>query len=91
VDGHETQDDIGSTFQNVENILVKPGWSALRHVSFKVMIACCLVPKEDSAKLSESLQSLPEKYLSHLSKLDSVTLNYSAYIVDSECAFDSSD
>ena len=86
VDGHETEEFIGSTIQKVEEVLVKPGWSALRQVSFKVSIACCMVPKEDSAKLSEALQSLPDKYLSHLSNLESVAFNYSAYVV--ECAFD---
>jgi hypothetical protein len=69
VDGHESEDFIGSTIRNVEKVLVKPGWSALRQVSFKVAITCCLVSREDSAKLSEALQSLP--YLSHLSKFES--------------------
>ena len=32
--GQETEDFIGSVFQKVEEILVKPGWSALRQVSF---------------------------------------------------------
>jgi len=86
VDGDETKDSIGYIIQKVEKVLVKPGWSALRQVSFKLLIACCQVSKEDSAKLSEALQSLPEKYLSHLSKLESVTFNFSAYVV--KCAFD---
>jgi hypothetical protein len=42
VDGHGTEDLIGSTIQNVEGVLVKPGWSALSHISFDVSIACCL-------------------------------------------------
>ena len=86
VDGDETVDSIGSIIQKVEKVLIKPGWSALRQVFFKLSIACCQVSKEDSAELSEALQSLPNKYLSHLSKLESVAFNFSAYVV--KCAFD---
>ena len=86
VDGDETADFIGSRIQKVENVLVKPGWSALKQVYFKISIACCLESKETSAKLKEALQSLPDKYLSQLSKLDSVTLTYSADIV--KCVFE---
>jgi len=63
----------------VEKVLVKPGWSALRQVSFKVLIPGW--PAESSAELSEMLQSLPDKYLSHLSKLESVAFNYSVCLV----------
>ena len=87
VTGHETEDFIGSIFQDVENVLVKPGWSALRRVSFKVPIGCCLVSKKVTAKLFDTLQSVPDKYLSHLSKLESVALSFSAYVV--KCAFES--
>lgn len=83
VDGYETEEYIGSIVQKVEEVLIKPGWSALRQVTFKVEIACCLVPREDSAKLSEVVQSLPDKYLSRLSKQFEV--NYSAFVV--KCAF----
>ena len=86
VDGHETKDFIGTIIQNMEKVLVKPGWSALRQVSFEVSIACCLVSRVTSAELSEALQSLPDKYLSHLSKLDSIDFNFSASIV--KCAFE---
>ena len=68
--GGEKEDSIGSTFQGVEEVLAKPGWSALRQVSFKVSVA------KRAAKLCEALQSLPNKYLSHLSKLGSVAFNY---------------
>jgi hypothetical protein len=85
VDSDETVDSIGSIIQKVEKELVKPGWSALRQISFTFLISCCHVSREDSAKLSEALQSLPDKYLSHLSKLDSVAFN-SAYV--DKCAFD---
>ena len=83
IDGDESEDFIGSLFQKVEVVLVKPGchWSALRQVSFKVTIACCLVPTEDSAMLCEALQSLPDKYLSCLPKLESVAFNFSVYVV----------
>jgi hypothetical protein len=86
VDGYETEVFIGSIIQDVEKVLVKPGWSALRQVSFKVSIACCLVSREDSAVLSEALQSLPDTYLIQLSKLESVAFNFSAYVV--KCAFE---
>ena len=38
VDWHtsDTDDFIGSTMQEVEKVVVKPGWSTLRKVSFKV-------------------------------------------------------
>ena len=75
VDGDETEDSIGSVMQKVEKVLVKPGWSALKQVSLKVSIAS----SENSVKLCEALQSLPHKYLSHLSKLESIAFNYSAY------------
>ena len=86
-DGHESEDFVGTIIQDVEKVLVKPGWSALKRVSFKVSIACCLVSREDSAALSEALQSLPDKYLSHLPKLESLAFNYSAYVV--KCAYES--
>jgi len=84
VEGHETVDYIGSMIEKVEEVLMKPGWPALRQVSFKVEIACCIVSREDSAKLSEVLQSLPDKYLCHLSKR--LEVNYSAYVV--KCGYD---
>ena len=74
VDDHETEDYIGSVIQKVERVLVKPGWSALREVSIR------LVMKADGAKLSEALQSLPDKYLTHLSKLESVAFGYSTCV-----------
>ena len=79
VDGHETENFVGSIIQNVEKVLLKPGWSALRQVSFKISIACCLSSR--NAELSETLQSLPDKYLSHLSKLESVAFSFSAFVV----------
>ena len=61
---------IGNIIQKVGEVLVKPGWSDLRHVSFEV---ACL----DGAKL-EALRSLIiEKYLSHFSELESVAFDYS--------------
>ena len=41
---------------------------------------------EDSAKLSEALQSLLDKYLCHLSNLESVAFNFSVYVV--KCTVD---
>ena len=61
---------IGNIIQKVGEVLVKPGWSDLRHVSFEV---ACL----DGAKL-EALRSLIiEKYLSHFSELEFVAFDYS--------------
>ena len=77
VDSRRTFNYVGSTIQEVENVLVKPGWAALRQVSFKLAVRDC----GGCAELTEALQSLPDKYLSHLSKLESVAFNYSAYTV----------
>ena len=71
-----TEDFVGSIFQEVEKVLVKPGWSMLRQVFFKVSIA----PIVGSVKLCEVLRSLPDKYLSHLSKLESIAFDYSVYV-----------
>ena len=70
--GFETIDYIGPTIQKVEDVLVGPGWSALKQISFKV--SCEQLTTSD---LCEELQSLPDKYLSHLSKRESVAFNYS--------------
>ena len=75
---HEDEEFIGPIIQNVEKVFVKPGWSALRQVSFKLKILNTFW-LDDSKSFEEALQSLPDKYLSHLSKLESVTLNYSVY------------
>ena len=71
-----TVDFMGAIFQEVEKVLVKPGWSMLRQVSFKISIARL----EGSRKLCELLQSLPDKYLSHLSKHKSIAFDYSAFV-----------
>jgi hypothetical protein len=71
-----TQDFVGSIFQNVEKVLVRSGWSALKQVSFK--FSFCGVSSSDSAKFLGALQSLPDKYLSHLPKLESIAFNFSA-------------
>jgi hypothetical protein len=77
VEGDESEVYVGSKIQNVEKVLVKPGWSALRQVSFKVSITRHWVTSTNF----EALQSLPDKYLSHLSKLESVAFNFSIKIV----------
>ena len=66
-------DFIGTIIQNVGEVLVKPGWSALRQVSFEV--SCVHVTRTDRAKL-EALRSLIDKYLSHLSKPESVQVTF---------------
>ena len=40
VDANESGDFIGSIIQKLEKVLVKPGWSVLRQVSFRVSVAC---------------------------------------------------
>ena len=67
---------VGSTIQKVENVLVKPGWPMLRRVSLEVSIARSGAAQE----LCERLQSLPDKFLGHLSNLDSVAFDCSVYI-----------
>jgi hypothetical protein len=80
VDGDETEDFIGSEFQKVEEALVKPGWSSLRQVSFKVFIGSCGRPGR-GPELSEALQFLPDKYLSHFSRLESVAFSYECNLI----------
>ena len=69
---HNLEHFIGPIIQKVESVLVKPGWSALRQVSFLISIG-----RMGNGKLFEVLQSLPDKYLTHLSKPDSVAFSYS--------------
>ena len=73
VAGHETEDFIGSIIQTMEKILVKPGWSTLRQVSFTLLIPY----DESSTELFMLLQFLPDRYLSHLPKIESIAFNYS--------------
>ena len=74
---HDTKRFIGSIIKKVERVLVKPEWSALtsplRRVSFKVTGSSRFM----GAKFLEALQSLFNKYLTRLSKLESVSFNYS--------------
>ena len=81
IDSDETADFMGSRIQKMDEVLVKPGWSALKQVSFEILISCRLVSRETSAELIEASKSLPDKYLSHLSKLESVTLNCTVDLV----------
>ena len=71
VEGHESKDLIGSIIQNVEHVLVGPGWPSLKQVSLKVTIP---------SALSEALQSLPHEYLSRLSQLESIAFNFSVSV-----------
>jgi hypothetical protein len=73
---NHTKDTIGAVIQNVEKVLVKPGWSSLRLVSFKLIILRWAAVMESEISFKE-LQSLPDEYLSHLSNLESVAFNYS--------------
>ena len=80
VEGHGSKDSIGSVIQNVEHVLVGPGWPSLKQVSLKVSIPCCVVSRAESAALSEALLSLPNEYLGRLSQLDSIVFNFSASV-----------
>ena len=73
----EMEDFIGSIIQKVEKVLIKPGWSLLRQVSFKVSVVDYHSKRKELCKV---LQFLPDKYLSHLPKLESVAFNYSVYV-----------
>jgi hypothetical protein len=75
-----TKDIIGSVIRNVEKVLIKPGWSSLRQISLKLSCRANTEPNH-GRMLSEALQSLPDEYLSLLSKLESVAFDYSAYAV----------
>ena len=66
---------IGTIIRKVGEVLTKPGWSALRQVSFELS---CL--REDGVKL-KPLRSLADKYLSYLSKLDSVQVAFSCRVL----------
>ena len=78
VNGPDTNSEgfIGPTLQKMEEVLMKPGWSALKEVSVKIEI----ITTGDSVEFIEALQSLPDKYLSHLPKRESFTFNFSAYV-----------
>jgi len=73
---YDTEDIIGLAIQKVENVLVKSGWSALREVSINVAIP--FSRKNIELFKLEAIQSLPDRYLNHLSKLDSIAFKYSA-------------
>ena len=75
VDEQEVEDTIGFQVQRIENVLVKPAWFALRQVSFKITFI--QYETGPSMRLNQALETLPEKYLDRLSKLESVDFNYS--------------
>jgi hypothetical protein len=86
---HEAKDYVGSIIQEVEKVLVKSGWFALRQVSFKFSIKCYgREGIEGIAKLPEALQFLRDKYL-NISKLEFDTDDFSYYVVSNvKCEFD---
>ena len=77
---------VGSIIQEVEKVVVKPGWSALRQVPFKFSIPC---PKwtvgENITKLREALYFLPDKY-PNLSKLEFIPISRCSF--DFKCKFE---
>ena len=87
VDANESGDLIGSIIQKLEKVLVNPGWSVLRQVSFRVFVACFHKSSGNRAGLSKVLELLPDKYLSYLPKLESVAFNYSIYDNKCQCYF----
>ena len=70
--GDATVDSVGCDFQKVEKVLVKPGWSALRQVSFIVSSSSTYIRR----KWTKAFQSRPDIYLSLLSNLESVSFNF---------------
>ena len=76
VELRHTEDFIGPIIQGIETALVKPGcWPALKEVNLK-LICLSTVTDEIGDKFCDSLQSLPEKYLSHLSEHNSIDFDY---------------
>ena len=74
---------IRSIIEGVEKALVKPGWSALRQVSFEFSFGYWGKTKENVANLSKALQQyLPDKH-PNISKLKIVAIN-SSYVVKCE-------
>ena len=71
-----SQDSVRSAIQKVEDVLVKPGWSTLRQVSFKIPVIDL-----GGSTFTEALQSLPNEYLGRLSQLESIVFNFSASVV----------
>ena len=68
----DADDFVGTIIQKVGEVVVKTGWPDLRHVSFKVSRQA----RRDRAK-SETLQSLTNKCLSRILKLESVQVTFS--------------
>ena len=78
-DQKETEDSIGSEVQRMEKVLVKSGWSTLRQVSFKIKLMRW--GNSQNVELYKAVeQTLPDKYLNRLSKLESVALDYSVIL-----------
>ena len=77
---------IRSIIEEVEKVLVEPGWSALRHVSFEFSFGYWGKSREKVTKLSEALlHYLPDKY-PNFSKLEFVAIN-SSYVIKCELEF----
>ena len=72
---NDADDFVGTIIQNVGEIVVKTGWSDLRQVSFKVVRHA----RKGRAKL-KALQSLTDKCLDHISKLESVQVTFSCEV-----------
>ena len=81
VDDDDAEDIIGCMMQKMEEIMIKPGWSALRQISFEFPVECHYISDEDREELSKGIQSLPDKYFSHLLKPESIAFSCSVYLV----------
>jgi len=62
MEGCESKSMVETSFGKLEEVLMNPGWSALKCVSIEVYVGCCL---RDARRLE--LNSVPEMYLSRLS------------------------
>ncbi|KAF8808939.1 hypothetical protein BYT27DRAFT_7188471 [Phlegmacium glaucopus] len=62
MDGCESRTLVETAFGRLEEVLMDPGWSALKCVSIEIHVRCCY---RDARRLE--LNSVPEVYLSRLS------------------------
>ena len=87
-DAHEAEGFVGCIIQEVEKVLVRSGWSALRQVSFKFSMKFSMgrEARETITKLPEVLQFLPDKYL-NISNLEFDAVDPSIHVVKFEFEF----
>ena len=81
----DADDFIGTIIQKVVGVLIKPGWSALRLVFFTVFHHAW---RDSDRKNLEALQSLTDKCLSHILKLESESVRVTFHCVRKSDYFD---